>query len=87
MELPADEAAGSNDGPRVAGDEIGLGYFVIWMGNRNVFNGIETFLLSLTPRLSPGTVSAYAGHKNPASPPCGYRGPQGLGERAAGALE
>ena len=51
------------------------------------FNGIETFLLSLTPRLSPGIVSAYAGHQNPASPPCGYRGPQGLGERAACALE
>jgi hypothetical protein len=26
MEIPADGAAGSNDGPRVAGDEIGLGY-------------------------------------------------------------
>lgn len=86
-ELPADEAAGSNDGPRVAGHAIGLSYFVIWMGNRNVFNGIEIFLLSLTHRLSPGIVSAYAGHQNPASPPCGYRGPKGLGERAAGALE
>ena len=37
-ELPADEAGGSNDGPRVAGDAIGLSYFVIWMGNRNVFS-------------------------------------------------
>ena len=40
MEIPADGAGGSTDGPRVAGDEIGLGYFVIWVGNRNVLRVI-----------------------------------------------
>ena len=51
------------------------------------FNMIKTLRRSLIPRLSPGTLSAYACHQNPASPPGGYRGAQGLGERTARALE